>query len=572
MKYGIEENEARQLLLMAQRPESLWDRQFYNTLKGLKQEQRITNKLKTFNKDYEDLEANEEKELRAKSEQRKRLMEVFSLAEIGQGYSNIISAVPVEEGVNRIMAVLKEVRFGKNPRKRFLPGQVQFVFALSAVHKELVLNLVDKGSLNNYDRLIAILKSIKWSFKESEWDREIAKYNNRILERKIITGNILGAFANPLIKKLKPHFITFSVEPDENEITTTERGLLLPMTGENVEKFMKCVSLPLGDGLKYANSANKVYQISGIGIDFTITPSMNKSGHGLVFHISVNDKDSRNFVSDSRFDSIRQYFIATPVTSIHNRDNKSAKKPLMHYATDRLVCDSPEFQTIMMLLASLRAVILIPREYLTVGEMKEYAQDRKREENSNWPKLDWRNSLLLPPPRHEIQIRISSPIVKEANVYFVDEYPPEILLCKRTMAYQGRSFRENTMPGQIRALYFEWLEWNRQDAGQSLLARRGISYKVSNELHRLLVNSAKKPVIQFDDAIYNLMKEVVDGIQLSAVGRLLAKYRDEMLFLAPPKDVVEKFLDSCLYDSRLTKVRKSLENYLDGKTEIIMDI
>lgn len=572
LKYGIEENEARQLLLMAQRPESLWDRQFYNTLKGLKQEQRITNKLKTFNKDYEDLEANEKKELRAKSEQRKRLMEVFSLAEIGQGYSNIISAVPVEEGVNRIMAVLKEVRFGKNPRKRFLPGQVQFVFALSAVHKELVLNLVDKGSLNNYDRLIAILKSIKWSFKESEWDREIAKYNNRILERKIITGNILGAFANPLIKKLKPHFITFSVEPDENEITTTERGLLLPMTGENVEKLMECVSLPLGDGLKYANSANKVYQISGIGIDFTITPSMNKSGHGLVFHISVNDKDSRNFVSDSRFDSIRQYFIATPVTSIHNRDNKSAKKTLMHYATDRLVCDSPEFQTIMMLLASLRAVILIPREYLTVGEMKEYAQDRKREENSSWPKLDWRNSLLLPPPRHEIQIRISSPIVKEANVYFVDEYPPEILLCKRTMAYQGRSFRENTMPGQIRALYFEWLEWNRQDAGQSLLARRGISYKVSNELHRLLVNSAKKPVIQFDDAIYNLMKEVVDGIQLSAVGRLLAKYRDEMLFLAPPKDVVEKFLDSCLYDSRLTKVRKSLEDYLDGKTEIIMDI
>lgn len=572
LKYGIEENEARQLLLMAQRPESLWGRQFYNTLKGLKQEQRITNKLKTFNKDYEDLEAIEKKELGAKSEQRKRLMEVVSLAEIGQGYSNIISAVPVEEGVNRIMAVLKEVRFGKNPRKRFLPGQVQFVFALSAVHKELVLNLVDKGSLNNYDRLITILKSIKWSFKGSEWDREIAKYNNRILERKIITGNILGAFANPLIKKLKPHFITFSVAPDENGTTTTERGLLLPMTGENVEKLMECVSLPLGDGLKYANSANKVYQISGIGIDFTITPSMNKSGHGLVFHISVNDKDSRNFVSDSRFDSIRQYFIANPVTSIHNRDNKSAKKPLMHYATDRLVADSPEFQTIMMLLASLRAVILIPREYLTVGEMKEYAQGRKREGNSNWPELDWRNSLLLPPPRHEIQIRITSPMVKDANVYFVDEYPPEILLCKRTMAYQGRSFRENTMPGQIRALYFEWLEWNKQDAGQSLLARRGISYKVSNELHRLLVNSAKEPVIQFDDAIYNLMKEVVDGIQLSAVGRLLAKYHDEMLFLAPPKDVVEKFLDSCLYDSRLTKVRKSLEDYLDGKTEIIMDI
>lgn len=572
LKYGIEENEARQLLLMAQRPEPLWDSRFYNTLKGYKQEQRITKKLKTFNKDYEDLESIERKELQAKSEQRKHLMKVISLAEIGQGFRNIIGALPVEEGVDRIMAVLKEVRFGKNPRKRFLPGQVQFVFALSAIHKELVLNLVDKGSLNNYDRLVTILESVKWNFKESEWDKEIAKYNNRILERKIITGNILGAFANPLVKKLKPHFITFSLAPDENGISATEKGLLLPLTGENVEKLMECVSLPLGEGLKYANSVNKVYQISGIGVDFSIAPFRNTANNGLTFYISINDKDSRKFVSDDRFDSIRQYFKATPVTSLHNRDNKEAKRPLMHYSTDRLTSDSPEFQAIMTLLASLRAIILIPREYLTVGEMKEYAQTRKHDENSNWPELDWHNTALLPPPRHEVQIRISSPIVNDANVIFVDEYPPEILLCKRTMAYQGRLFTENTIPGQIRALYFEWIEWNKQDAGQSLLARRGISYKVSIELHRLLVNSAKEPVIRFDEAIYNIMKEVVEGVRLSTVGKLLARYREEMLFLAPPKDVVEKFLDTCLYDSRLDKVRRSIEDYLDGKTDIIMDL
>lgn len=572
LKHGIEEDTARQLLLMAQRPESLWDGRFYNLLKGYPQEQRIIKKLKTFNKDIEDLENIEKKELEAKSQQRKRLMEVINLAEIGQGYRNIISAIPVEEDVDCIMAVLKEVRFGKNAKKRFLPGQVQFVFALSAVHKELVLNLVDKGTLNNYDRLVAILRSAKWNFKGSVWDNEISKYNNRILERKIITGNILGAFANPLIKKLKPHFITFSVAPDENGISTTERGLLLPMTGENVEKLIECVSLPLGDGLKYANSTNGVYQISGIGIDFSITPSRKKADSGLTFHINVNDKDSRKFVSDSRFDSIRQYFTATPVTSVHNRDNKDAKKLLMHYATAGLTFDSQEFQAIMMLLASLRAIILIPREYLTIGEMKGYAQTRKRDESGNWPKLDWHNSSLLPPPRHKVQIRISSPIVSDANVCFVDEYPPEIILCQRTLAYQGRSFKENTIPAQIRALYFEWLEWNKQDAGQSLLSNHGIPYMVSNELHRLLVNSAKEPMICYDGAIYNILKEVVDGVQLSTVGKLLAKYRDEMLFLAPTKDVVEKFLDSCLYDTRLVKVRMSLENYLNGKTEIIMDL
>lgn len=79
-------------------------------------------------------------------------------------------------------------------------------------------------------------------------------------------------------------------------------------------------------------------------------------------------------------------------------------------------------------------------------------------------------------------------------------------------------------------------------------------------------------MICYDGAIYNILKEVVDGVQLSTVGKLLAKYRDEMLFLAPTKDVVEKFLDSCLYDTRLAKVRMSLENYLNGKTEIIMDL
>lgn len=572
LKYGIEEDTARQLLLMAQSPESRWDSQFYKSIKECHQEQRIIRKLKTFNKDIEDLENIEKNELEAKSRQRKRLMEVISLAEIGQGYRNIISSLPVEEGVSRIMAVLKEVRFGKNPKKRFLPGPVQFVFALSAVHKELVLNLVDKGALNNYDRLTAILKSAKWNFNDSEWDREIAKYNNRVLERKIITGNILGAFANPLIKKLKPHFITFSLAPDENGISKTERGLLLPMTGENVEKLMECVSLPLGDGLRYANSANKVYQISGIGIDFSITPSRNKADSGLTFHISVNDRDSRKFVSDTRFDTIRQYFTETPVTSVHNPDNKDAKKLLMHYATAGLTYDSQEFQAIMILLASLRAIILIPREYMTVGEMKEYTQTRKRDESDNWPKLDWHNSSLLPPPRHEVQIRISSPIVSDANVCFVDEYPPEIILCQRTLAYQGRSFRENTMPGQIRALYFEWLEWYKHDSGQSLLSKRGISYMVSNDLHRLLVNSAKEPMICYDGAIYNILKEVVDGVQLSSVGKLLAKYRDEMLFLAPSKDVVEKFLDSCLYDTRLANIRMSLEYYLNGKTEIIMDL
>lgn len=569
MRYGVEEADARQFIIMARLPESMWDRHFHNSVNAYTQARRIFRKLRTYGKDYEDLGLRETKELNAKAEQRKRLHAVLAEAVIGQGYRDILSEMPVEEDVRRIMAVLKEVRFGRNPRQRFLPGKVQFVFALSAVHKELVLNLVDKGSRNNYERLTAILNSTRWDFNDFVWDTEIAKYNNRILERKIITGNILGAFANPLIQKMKPHFITFSLAPGADGTRATERGLLLPMTGENVEKLMENVSLPLARGLKYANGDGKIYQISGVGTDFSIAPVQSRSATGLTFYISVNDKDVREFESDSRFDAIRGYFRPTPLTSVHTRGRKPAKNALMHYATDRLQPDSTEFTAIMTLLASMRALILIPRAYLTVGQLKEFSRKREVCDNSDWPALDWRTSSALPPARQEIQVRISTPEAPGSCVTLVDELPPEIRLCQRVLDFQGRSFEEPTIPGQVRALYFDWLE-NKQRTMTSPDANwRALCYRVSNELYRLLVNSTTQPEIDLDGFIVRSLQEKIGSVRLSAVGRIMAEYRDRMLFMAPPKAEVEKFLDSCLYDPRLTPIRTSLENYLSGKTALI---
>lgn len=45
-----------------------------------------------------------------------------------------------------------------------------------------------------------------------------------------------------------------------------------------------------------------------------------------------------------------------------------------------------------------------------------------------------------------------------------------------------------------------------------------------------------------------------------------------MLFLSPPKEVAESFLDSCLYHPRLANIRRSLEQYISGETEIIIDL
>lgn len=87
----------------------------------------------------------------------------------------------------------------------------------------------------------------------------------------------------------------------------------------------------------------------------------------------------------------------------------------MRYATEGLTAESIEFNEVILLLVKLKATIMIPREYLTVGEMKGYAHNRNKDVNSNWPELDWRKSEIIPPLRNEVQVRISTPIVKDFN-------------------------------------------------------------------------------------------------------------------------------------------------------------
>lgn len=212
---------------------------------------------------------------------------------------------------------------------------------------------------------------------------------------------------------------------------------------------------------------------------------------------------------------------------------------------------------------------MIPREYITVGEMKTYANPRRQLENSNWPKLDWRILAALPPVARQVRIRIAAPIAKDGDVVCVDEFSPEILLCQRTLAYQGRSFTERATTGKIRTLYFEWLEYTKSDLENLDYHWNGIACKVSRDLHRILVNSSQDPQIRFDDCIHKILQDEVNKYRLSTIGEILKNYRDTMLFMSPPKEAAEAFLDSCLYDPRLAKIRQSLENFINGKSEMI---
>lgn len=142
--------------------------------------------------------------------------------------------------------------------------------------------------------------------------------------------------------------------------------------------------------------------------------------------------------------------------------------------------------------------------------------------------------------------------VNNNDIVYVDAYP-------------------NTIPGQLRALYLEWNDLSK--ASVQTLPNFGVDFpqKIMGDIHRILVNSTES-TIQFSKFVYNTMKEITERFQLSTIGKTIAKYREEMLFCSPPMDAAEKFLDECLYDARLTTIRTSLENYINGKTDIIMDL
>lgn len=567
-KYGLSPETAQQMLLMAQRLPELWSGTIDRQLQDIEKAKSIRRKLKSYNKEFEDLGNREKEELKLKSEQRAHLMVALNKAVIGQGYWNILPQMPLEESFPHIIAVLKEVRLGKNPAQHFLPGKVQFVFALSAGHKELVLNLVDKGRRSNYERLIGILQSHTWNFRADVWDEEIAKYNNRILERKIITGNILGAFANPLIERVKPHFISFTLAPDENGVKRLERGLLLPLSGENIEKLMSEVTLSIGDGLQFANAVNHVYRISGIGMDFSLIPTRTQGEDTLKFILQVNEKDSHAFEGDSRFDPVRDFFKPSVVTSIYNGDTPS-KRPLKSYGTEALTTQSLEFWEIMNLLVSLRAVILIPRKYITVAQMKEFAGDRKVEDNSNWPNLDWKGSVIMPPIKSQFVTRISAPVDPGSNVVYVDELSPLMLLCTGTLETQGKSLQDQALIQELRSLYFEWQKVPAQGIDSENLGY-AIPSMISNTILRLVSNAAKFQTVTFDDFIIRKLRGVANKYQLSAYGKILTRFRKDMFFQAPSKEKAQQFLDECLYDPRLDTIRKRLEDYIAGKTDIIL--
>lgn len=456
---------------------------------------------------------------------------------------------------------------------------MEFVFALTAVHTEIRINLVHNNSWSNYDRLCDIFSSRAWQPSASVWNKDIALYNNKIVERKIITGNILGAYVHPAIAELKPRFISFSLKKKKGGKAQTQIGLLLPMDESKVRKALDTVSIPLHEGFKYATNTNTSYTIAGLGVNFSLMPY-----NGPMYVVSVNDKHSKEFEKDKRFDSIRSLFFGTPISSIYDKakegqeqPGKKKRKTLMHYQTGQLPFESEPLQTIIQTLAQMDAVIVVPREQITYGDVKEFESRSERDDNEPWDVLDWKNAdeVPMPPIRQSLMLRISAPVVmgeqKGKPVFRHSEY---YCLAQETMALEGLPMPhiQRSTIDALRRCYMKWKEYFRlsasrvsqqQEVQPSLVEQR----KVCRDLQRVIGNKASS--VELAPNVKALLQDILDSEYLDTNGLYYAKFEDEMMFMSPEKSVAQAFLDALPCSATLDGIRKCIEDYLEDKTDII---
>ncbi len=578
VNYCGDERLAEIWLQRATIPSDDWDKTLFDDVTKQKRAKQIMRKLVSFSNEYNHLVEREKKELKKKSAEKKRLIEALTKATIGKGYDNIRNQLGNEDCPGTVMAILRDIRFGKEDRNRFLPSRVEFVFALTAVCTEISINLVHNSKWSNYARLMEILNSDSTNVSKQRWQEEIAANNNKIVERKIITGNILGAYVHPAIAKLRPRFITFSLKTNAEGESKTQTGLLLPMDESKIRDAIRSVSIPLNEGVKYATNTNTSYTIAGLNVKFSLLP-YRVSDSEINFVISVFDTDSKEFESDKTLDGIRSYFVGSAITSVYDKAEKGTKKlkNLMHYQTEPMSFESESFQTIIQVLSQMDAVIIVPRDQITYGDVKEFISRSERDSDAPWEVLDWKNAdeIPMPPIKEKLLLRILAPLIQKnqkGNPVF--KHSEHYNLSKDTMSLEGLSLSSRSTMDALRRNYMNWKGYysrsvcqrdNLQKDQPSMAEIR----EICNELRIVIENKEKTALVKLSKEVRCLLQTILDSEYLEPNGLYVTRFEEEMLFLSPEKTTAQAFIDEMPYSPRLDGIRKCIQDYIDDKTDII---
>lgn len=576
VKYCGDEALAEDWLARACASSENWPSDYFVDVMKLKSSKRIMRKLISFSNEYNHSFYREKIDIEKYASEKKRLVAVLSKAMIGNGYENICEQLANEECPQKVMAVLRDIRFGKDERNKFRPSRVELVFALTAVSTEISINLVHNEKWSNYERIQEILKSRRWSPTQDVWDTEIAQNNNKIIERKIVTGNILGAYIHPAIAKLKPRFITFSLKHKKGGKTQTQYGLLLPMDESKIRKALSSVTIPLHEGIKYANNVNTSYTIAGLGVNFSLLPYRDEDD-GIGFVISVEDCHSKLFEEDERFDKIRTCFTGTAISSIYDHDSSKKKhKTIMHYQTDKLTFESETFQTIIQSLSQMDAVLIVPRDQMTYGDVKEFSSRSMKDSSEPWSLLDWKsdNDVVMPPVKETLMLRISAPMVQKPHKgQVVTRHSDYYILAEDTVKLEGLQLGIRSTIDALRRTFLKWKKLytlsQAQDCISANVPSPSMQRYICGELRKVIENKNNQTVVEYNHDMMNILQNVLDSEYLEPSAEYMTRFDNEMLFMSPSISEVQTFADEMPCSPRLEGIRKCLQDYIDGKTDII---
>ena len=548
-----------------------WERKIKRQLRRDAPKDRILRALSKLEDDTMRIEESNLRQLNQLSYQRGGLLQLLGRATIGTTFSDVSETLDMQDAYPRVMAVLKDVRFDKDEKREFLPGRVQFVFALSAGKKEIVLNIANTSRVNNYDKVFDILFSDVVKFDPAEWNAEIAKYNNRVLKRLIVTGNILGAFSHPSIAELNPRFITFSLAPDEETgEKRIEHGLLLPMTGGHLQNILDSITLPVADAVRYATSVSKVYRISGIGVEMTYTPMRKRGTDEVRYVFGVTGRDVKAFESDVRYAPLLPFFKRDSVSKGWDKASVVARH------TALLPYGSAEFSEIISMLGRIDAVMVLPRTNITAGAMSRFTPVSDVEaEEALWPALDWRDGFVAPPVLNRETSEIAEPVAVNTDDLpgeCVDEYSTFVQLVIDTLAMNDKAAASKGMiPGvafkaEVRSLKRRWTKEMR--AGVNTFYRRNIAYSAAENLQGC-IDAKRVHYPMFPEFLIDTFQKEAATEHLSIVTLTLNEFKANWVGTAPEKEDAQAFYDSTVYDRRLDALRSALRSYIEGTASVI---
>lgn len=220
------------------------------------------------------------------------------------------------------------------------------------------------------------------------------------------------------------------------------------------------------------------------------------------------------------------------------------------------------------------AVIIIPRDQMSYADVEGFSSRSERNDDEPWGTLDWKNEseIAMPPVKKSILLRISAPVVQKMQKgELVSKHSEIYTLADMAFALNGLPLDVRSTIDKLRGVYQSWkIFYNtRSQIGCHGLCTLAEVRALCHELQVIAENNTKSHVVGFSPNTQKILQTILDSEYLDPGDLFLERFYDEMLFLAPDKAQAQAFLDSMPCTPRLDDIRKCVQDYVDGKTDVV---